>query len=146
MKRLLLILSLFMVIGVGFYFATPNVRSAVYLQEFESPEELQDWLDRTVVVEFVAASDGNIGFDVPSGRLLGLDFATSDCDDYARELQRKAMYDGYILSLALTDEYGIIGRTKVASEYHMGNLAVINNGMWYVEPAKAQITYLGDVD
>jgi len=75
--------------------------------------------------------------------LLDLPMATSTCVDYSMRLSDLAAEDGYRLSLALTDMAGNIGRVHVASEYHMGNLAVVQDDLYFVEPQADTVVYIG---
>lgn len=57
-----------------------------------------------------------------------------DCDDYAMRLQEKALAQGYPLSCHLVVNGHILGK-KVSDGYlHMGNLVIIGNDIYYVEP------------
>jgi hypothetical protein len=56
-----------------------------------------------------------------------------DCDDYAVRLQREALRQGYLISIALIRNgyyYGV----KVGEGNHAGNLVLIDCVFYYVEP------------
>ena len=58
-----------------------------------------------------------------------------NCVDYAMNLQTEALKDGYIMSIALVRDgqlYGV-NVTNLAGG-HMGNLVMIKNEIYYVEP------------
>lgn len=78
----------------------------------------------------------------------GGDHETADCDDYAMWVAREALSGGYLVSLALVDGTGRIYETEVSKPYHMGNLVVIGNGVYYVEPyAKDfKVVWVTDLD
>jgi len=59
-----------------------------------------------------------------------------DCDDYAERLQRIALEQGYAVSIALVDEYGLYYGVKVrdATTGHAGCLVDIKGQYYYVEP------------
>ena len=58
----------------------------------------------------------------------GVDFNKIDCEDFADSMQRQALYDGYLMSLQLVDD-----------GWHMGNLVMMGNEIWYVEPEPGNI-------
>jgi hypothetical protein len=111
-------------------------------RDWQSTDELQQWVDANAVVFVIADAAGNINFDSSS-----LDPAW-DCVDYSRRLQRLAAQDGYFLSLALTDPNGNIGRGINVSPagYHMGNLAIVGDEMWFVDAMTGTITDLGPLE
>ena len=59
-----------------------------------------------------------------------------DCDDYAERLQRIALEQGYAVSIALVDQYGLYYGVKVrdANKGHAGCLVDIKGQYYYVEP------------
>ena len=57
----------------------------------------------------------------------------ADCDDYAQRLQREAYKDSYFLSIQVVADGKLFD--KVVSDdkrLHMGNLVMIDNGIYYV--------------
>lgn len=58
-----------------------------------------------------------------------------DCDDYADWVQTEAIRQGYKISVVLTTN-GFVGNTRVREDrrLHMGNLVMIGNDIYYVEP------------
>jgi hypothetical protein len=97
------------------------------LRDFSSVDELREWAKSHVAVLWLSGKE-------------------ADCDDYARHFQKLAAQDGYYLSLALTDQQGYLGTVKVKNGYHMGNLAVIGNEVWYVEPQTGEILCISLLD
>lgn len=87
------------------------------IREFESSGQLAEWARNTIT------------YLMPSG------VYEVDCDDYATRLQRKAMQEGYKLSVQLIED-GKLLEVDVSSQpdIHMGNLAIIGNSIYYVEP------------
>ncbi len=55
------------------------------------------------------------------------------CSDYAQDLQRVALQQGYAVSLALVDYRGCIYGVYIGEANHMGNLIVVNKEVYYVE-------------
>ncbi len=92
-------------------FVTQNVT----LKDWQSVEEFLAWVKplsyRVIVV---------IGRDTV-------------CSDYAQDLQRRALEQGYAVSLALIDKQGYIYDVYIAEPSHMGNLVVINKVAYYVD-------------
>jgi len=86
---------------------------------FESLTEFTAWVDDKLVVLFPINGDTK----------------TADCDDYAERLQREAYKDGYFISVQIVETGRIMGKVVSDNEgLHMGNLVMIGNGVYYVEP------------
>lgn len=144
MKKRLLSLLIVVSLCVGvFAFTQYNAHAGIYLKNFTSTEELQRWLDKHIWVEVIVGSSGYA--EINEGWLFGLNPHENKCYDYASYLQKEAMYDGFSLSLALTDMNGYIGSLKVSDGYHMGDLAVIGDDLYFVEPQKGTINYISPV-
>jgi hypothetical protein len=96
---------------------------------FDSAEELNEWLEAECLpVTLIAGSTGRISLSSPRTT------AEYDCDDYAEELQKKALAQGYLMSQQLVYNGRLFG-VKV-SEYtgpHMGNLTMVGGDIYYVE-------------
>jgi hypothetical protein len=96
---------------------------------FSSLEELRQWL---VAVDTKTTT---IYFQYPE--------AMVDCDDYALDLQRQALADGYIISFEIIgrSEYNALFSTELSptSSLHAINLAVIGNEAYYLEPQTGEI-------
>jgi len=90
----------------------------LYSRDWASVEEFKGWYE---------AQDFRILF--PSGAY------TVDCDDYAVRLQREALKQGYSVSqaLVLRGKYYEVKVTKGRAG-HAGNLVLIDNSYYYVEP------------
>jgi hypothetical protein len=91
------------------------------LKEFSSLGELTDWVNEHLAV-------------LLSTSINGTAFAL-DCDDYACRLQQEAYQDGYAISVQLV-ENGMLDGKNVSNytEFHMGNLAVIGDEIYFIEP------------
>jgi len=98
-------------------------------REFEDLAELTEWLKKnSLPIRLIAGEDGRIDLVNPTST------SQYDCDDYAEDLQRKALEQGYLMSQQLIIEGKIYGR-KVSeyTEPHMGNLTAIGNNIYYIE-------------
>lgn len=95
------------------------------LHYFESLDELEQWLS-------------------------GISIFASDCDDFAIELQRKALKDGYILSFEVIypSEYNSLFKQKrlPSGIVHAINLTVIGNEVYYIEPQTHEIAFAAYLD
>jgi hypothetical protein len=96
------------------------------LREFTSVGKLTDWVNEHQL---------QISGDV-------------DCDDYAMRLQQQAYEDGYMVSVQLIFN-GYLDDVRVSDVMgaHMGNLVIIGNNIYWIEPQQAHvkivfITYL----
>ena len=97
------------------------------LSHFSSTEEMELWLegdDTDRVIILIADEDGKVKFD-------------GQCEDFALQLQERALRDGYIVS------FYVMGRleyrehykdTLPSGELHALNLAVIGNEVYLIEP------------
>jgi len=87
------------------------------LSEFPSKEALESWCQENIAV------------------LMCDDPDKADCDDYAEYLQRKAAEDGYLLSVCPVMDGKVYGvKVTDVPGAHMGNLAMIGNEIYYIEP------------
>jgi hypothetical protein len=107
----------------------------VELRNFINLEELEKWLhDR---------EDTNIVRFQQTDKVL-------DCDDFAFELQRKALEDGYITSFEIIgrSEYNELFKTTMPPEQslHAINLAIIGNNVYYIEPQTDEIVLAAYMD
>ena len=106
------------------------------LRNFNDLEELEQWL--------VAVSKNT------TTAYLQLPGAKIDCDDYALDLQRKALADGYILSFEIISrsEYNAVFENELPSSQglHAINLAIIGNNAYYIEPQTSEITLAAHLD
>ena len=103
----------------------------VELRNFNGLDELRQWLAE------VAMNTTTIFFQRPD--------APVDCDDYAVDLQRKALTDGYILSFQIISrsEYNAVfqGELPPGQGLHAVNLAIIGNNGYYIEPQTGEIAF-----
>jgi FtsZ-binding cell division protein ZapB len=86
-------------------------------REFESPAVLMSWTKEHLANLWIVGNQ------------------TADCDDYASRLQLEAFKDGYLLSVQLIMD-GMLYDKNISNyvEAHMGNLAMIGNEIYFVEP------------
>ena len=87
------------------------------LREFESPGALMSWAKEHLTNLWIVGDQ------------------VADCDDYALRLQLEAYKDGYLLSVQVIKD-GMLNGKNVSNyfESHMGNLAVIGNEIYFIEP------------
>ena len=106
-------------------------RIPVDLRNFKDLGELKQWLAA------VAMNTTTIFFQLPD--------APVDCDDYALDLQRKALADGYILSFQVISrsEYNAVfqGELPPGQGLHAINLAIIGNSVYYIEPQTGEVAF-----
>ena len=108
----------------------------VNLRNFNDLEEMKQWLvtmsNNTTTVYFQPHN------------------TTVDCDDYALDLQRKALADGYIVSFQVigTDEYKSLFKCELPSDQsrHAINLAIIGNNAYYIEPQTNETVFAAYLD
>ena len=111
------------------------MRMPAEYRNFETLEELRGWLALNAV-------SAGVYLQAPGMEI--------DCDDYALELQRKALNDGFIIS------FEIIGRSEYKnlfgaplptnSSLHAINLAIVGNGIYYIEPQTAEVVFVANLD
>lgn len=98
------------------------------LRDFSSFEELEQWLSNI------------IWFKQP-------DF---DCDDFALQVQDRALNDGYKLNVELiqSSEYNrLFKKAKLRpNKIHAINSALIGNKAYYVEPQTYEIVFVANID
>jgi len=89
------------------------------LRNFDSVAELEDFLaqDNTSEQEYIKT--------------------TFDCEDFALMLQRHAFTEGFIINCQ---------KLPVGGIEHMDNLAIIGNGMYYIEARTDEISFAGYLD
>ena len=73
-----------------------------------------------------------------------------DCDDFAERFQQAAIRDGYWVSLAPV-YLGDVWNKRVmvrnwSAPYHMGNMAMIRNDIYYIEPQTGQVVWVMNRD
>ena len=96
----------------------PVYEANKWAREFESVGQFEDWYWEQGFTLLMPSSTYEV-----------------DCDDYAYQVQRAAVQQGYMLSVALV-EHGRFYSVKVTNipGGHMGNLVIINGIIYYVEP------------
>jgi hypothetical protein len=107
----------------------------VECRNFYTLDELENWL----ALEAVSAS---VYLQSPGVEI--------DCDDYAFELQRKALADGFIISFEIVSEseYNVLFRQPLptGATLHAINLAIIDNSIYYIEPQTAEVVFVANLD
>lgn len=93
------------------------VYQSIYPRLFESVEQFRAWYE-----------------DNKPGILINADPKRNDCDDYAEYLQRRALRQGYLLSSQLVEDGKLYGVKVSEDGYHMGNLPMTKDAIYYVEP------------
>ena len=107
----------------------------IELRDFTNLEELNQWLEEIN--------------QVTSIRFEGKD-TVIDCDDFAIELQKKALADGFILSFEIISgsEYNELFSTQLPARQslHAINLSIIGNDVYYIEPQTGEIVHAAYLD
>ncbi len=107
----------------------------VELRNFMDVEELKQWLEGNKNVTTVR-------FQSPDNPV--------DCDDYAFELQQKALADGYVMSFQIIepDKYNsLFESVKLPpNTLHAINLVLIGNTAHYIEPQTGEIVFAAHLD
>jgi len=100
-------------------------------REFESPASLMSWVKEHLANLWIVGNQ------------------IADCDDYASRLQVEAFKDGYLLSVQLVTDGMLYGKNiSNFLEPHMGNLAIISNEIYFIEPQPEyfRLVYVCDRD
>ncbi len=101
------------------------IEKPIELREFASLQELKDWLvrDDTDKVVLISNKEGVISLaDIKHDPRF-------DCEDYAYQLQKRALADGYLMSMHLVSN----------PKPHMQNLVFIGNKIYIIEPQNDRI-------
>jgi hypothetical protein len=106
------------------------------LRYFSDLDEMEQWL-ATAITEVTS-----VYFQSPGSEV--------DCDDYALDLQRKALADGYIISFQVVrgSEYNTLFKSKLpsAQTLHAINSAIIGNNVYYIEPQIGEVVFAAYLD
>ncbi len=110
-------------------------RVAVELGNFTDLAELKQWLEGSKQVT-------TVHFQSPD--------AVVDCDDYALELQFKALADGYLMSFQIIEpaQYNALfesGQLPL-NALHAINLVLIGNTAYYIEPQTDEVVFAARLD
>ena len=100
------------------------VEKPIELREFASLEELQSWLAEDDTDEYVFLWAGEDGALQTSDKYDG--------DDYALQLQRRAIESGFLISATIIEKQG---------KPHMINLASVGNDIYYIEPQTDEVWF-----
>jgi len=111
-----------------------HVETTKPLREFQSLEELEQWLVNIEVLD--------IHFDMVD-KETGQHIKGFDCEDYAIRLQEKALRDGYVMSFEVIRpvEYNALFKQKriPADKIHAINSVIIGNEVYYIEPQTREV-------
>ena len=82
-------------------------------------------------------------------RAMGLIFTRKawwDCDDFAERLQIMAITNGYLMSLSPVYLGDVWGKRVMIRDwyvpYHMGNMTMIGNDIYYIEPQNGKVVWV----
>ncbi|MFC1990060.1 response regulator [Chloroflexota bacterium] len=101
-----------------------TVEKPIKQSEFASLEELKKWLAEKSVTKSI------FFFVIPDGTQASSN--KYDCDDYALDLQKRALEDGYLMSASIIEKQG---------QQHMINLVTIGNDIYYIEPQTDEVWF-----
>ena len=105
------------------------------LRNFTDLEELKKWMEGRKNVTTVRFQSGD---------------TLVDCDDYAYELQQKALADGYVMSFQIIepDTYNSLFESGQLppNTLHAINLVLIGNNAHYIEPQTGEIVFAANLD
>lgn len=104
-------------------------------RNFYTLDELKDWLALNAISASVYLKSPGVEID---------------CDDYALELQQKALSDGFIISFEIVSEreYDALFSQPLptGTTLHAINLAIIDNSVYYIEPQTAEVVFVANLD
>jgi hypothetical protein len=95
----------------------------VKLRNFESVQELKDWLQGPMRIHLVANSEGVVNLE-------------GVCGEVAISLQDRAIEDGYKMSIETLDRgqyYKWYGEWLKKDQLHAINMAIIGNEAWFID-------------
>jgi len=109
----------------------------VTLRNFATPDELKQWLMNNLTA-------ATVSLQTPEGTL------DVDCDDYALELQQKAVNNGYLMSFQIIEpqRYNRLfdAVTIPDGNLHAIYLVIIENTAYYIEPQTGEIVPAAYID
>jgi hypothetical protein len=104
------------------------------MRNFDTKDELEKWIDTGFMTTIRFEQDDNV----------------IDCDDYAIEMQQRALADGYIISFEIINaaEYNELFSTQLPTgqALHAINLAIIGNDVYYIEPQTGETVHAACLD
>jgi hypothetical protein len=107
----------------------------VEYRNFTDQLELQQWLEERNKTATIYFQRGD---------------AVIDCDDFAMELQKEALADGYIISFEIisVNEYNHLFSIPLpeSQSLHAINLSIIGNDVYYIEPQTGEIAHVSFLD
>jgi len=116
-----------------------ELRQKLIPKDFDSLDELKSWVDGWEANNKpIAVSILNRTFVIVGNKELYSQYW--DCDDIAEAMQRDALRDGYLMSVALVDKDGKIYDTRVSElTSHVGVVVVADDTYYYVEPQTGDV-------
>ena len=99
---------------------------------FDTVEELRLWLAEDDTNEWIFI---DLSANQSIGAATGID--VYDCDDYALQLQRRALASGYVMSAVIVERNG---------SDHMINSCIIDRKIYYIEPQTDEIWLYSSLD
>ena len=99
-----------------------EVEVPIKLREFESTDELEEWLEENYIDHAVMMHTGSKPYD---------------CDDYARRLYTDAMKDGYQMWVQIEIKKNVA---------HAVSSVFIQGKCYFIEPQTDEYWYVADVD
>ena len=107
-------------------------------KEFDSLDELKCWVDDWEVNNKpTVLSILNHTFVISGNSELYSRYW--DCDDISEAMQRDALKDGYLMSVALVSAGGVVLD-------HAGCMVTIENAYWFIEPQTGEIVLIAGRD
>ena len=107
------------------------VEVPIELRDFESVEELREWLGEECHFIIFGAKD-----------------KVYDCDNHSLWLQKKGLKDGYLVNYEaiMPDEYNKYFKNMEIDGLHAINSVIIGNDFYYIEPQTREIVWRGSLD
>ena len=100
-------------------------------RNFKSEQELRSWASNWVLTKMPLVIEF-LGTDI---KLRGEKYSRyQDCDDLAEAMQRDALKDGLLMSVALIRDGTMYGVKVTDLSPHAGIVAMADSTYWYVEP------------
>ena len=129
------------------------------VQYVEKPVAVVEYIERTQKVPVELRDFSDIGELKQWLVEMGMNTTTTyfqssgvtiDCDDYALDMQHKALADGYIMSFEVISisEYNAVFKSKLppGQSLHAISLVIIGNDAYYIEPQTSEIGFAAHLD
>ncbi len=129
------------------------------VQYVEKPVAVVEYIERTQWVPVELRNFSDIGELKQWLVGVGMNTTTAyfqppgvsiDCDDYALDMQHKALADGYLMSFEIIgiSEYNAVFKSKLppGQGLHAISLVIIGNDAYYIEPQTSEIGFAVHLD